>query len=496
MKRRKWETVLVVFLFAVAVNAAGMAAEGDKTAVSKERLEGTVSPEPEPHHHLQGAWLDWFHEPAPWLKMGLDHRFRTITARNIDTLDSDPPGSRGNKWNFQRYRTRWSTQSLLNEDIDFNTRMVWEFRTWDEPPRKPQHTDFDEILFDRFNFTMRNMFGMPLTGVIGRQDIYDINPWLILDATPLDGSRTIFFDALRLTYDWQEKDTNFDFVYVYHKAASDAWLKPINDRDRHLTEQDEHGVILYLKNKSIKDTQLEGYFIYKNDNPIDVASKPLDFPPTWSRKAEVFTYGAAVASDIDQNWSYRLEGALQRGDKADSTGKEQDLRAYGTKNTLTYKFNDELSNSLHTGYEYLSGDDPGSKRIEQFDPLWGEWPQWSELYIYTYSREAAIAETTNLHRFFIGHTFKPTKKWTVNTDYHLLWADDNTLGGQTFGSDGFTFSRHGKSRGQLLTCWLKWKCCAQLSAHLLGEYLIPGSYYDQGNRDGAFFLRFNVEYRF
>jgi hypothetical protein len=485
MKKRELKEVLVFLLVMAALVGTAYAAD-EKAAVGQERLEATATPAPEPHKHLEGEWLDWFHNPMPGLEMGLDHRFRTITSRNITTLDSD---AANNKYNFQRYRTRWSTKWLLDDDVDFNTRLIWEFRTWDEPGSKPQHTDFDEILFDKLNFTTRNMFGLPFTGVIGRQEILDINPWLVFDATPLDGSRTIMFDALRLTYDWKETDSKVDLVYVYMNAASDAWLKPINDRNRHFTEQDEHGLIAYLKNKSIRDTQLEGYFIYKNDNPVDVT--PEDFPASWSKKASVFTYGAAMAGDLDKNWSYRMEGALQRGDKADSTGKMQDLQAYGSKNTLNYKFNDEKSNSLRTGYEYLSGDDPGTSKIEQFDPLWGEWPQWSELYIYTYSGETMIAETTNLHRIFVGHTFKPIKQLDVITDYHLLWADDDPINGRT----GF-FSSSGNFRGQLITCWLKWKCCKQLSAHLLGEYLIPGNFYNSDNRDDAFFFRFNIQYAF
>jgi len=487
MKEERWKRVLVVVLCITAWTVASMAADGAQPAINRERLEATATPEAEPHHHIQGEWLDWFHNPAPYLEMGLDQRFRTITARNIVTLDTD---DKNNKYNFQRYRTRWWTKWLLGDDVDFNTRLIWEFRTWDEPSTKPQHTDFDELLFDKLNFTVRNTFDLPLTSVIGRQEILDINPWLVFDATPLDGSRTIMFDAARFTYDWKEADSKIDLVWVYHKAASDAWLKPFNDRDRHFTEQDENGLILYLKNKSIKDTQIEGYFIYKNDNPVDVT--PQDFPASWSKKGEIFTYGAALAGKIDENWGYRLEGALQTGDKYSSiTGDQEDLRAYGSKNTLKYNFNDPSNNELHVGYEYLSGDDPGTSKIEQFDPLWGEWPQWSELYIYTYLPETMIAETTNLHRLYFGHSFKPSPKWTINTDYHLLWADDDPLGGRTS-----RYSSSGKFRGQLLTCWLKWKCCKQLSAHFLGEYLIPGNFYNQSNKDGAFFLRFNFQYAF
>ncbi len=42
----------------------------------------------------------------------------------------------------------------------------------------------------------------------------------------LDGSRTFFLDAARFTYDWTEKNTKVDFVYIDHGAESDRWLEP------------------------------------------------------------------------------------------------------------------------------------------------------------------------------------------------------------------------------------------------------------------------------
>ena len=492
MKKKIFTLVLAVTLLAVMLSTVSLATEANNSA-EKTRLEAIANGKKEMHPHPEADWLDWFHNPAPWLEMGADFRFRTITARNIDTLDEDPAG-RGNKWNFQRYRSRWWTKSKLSDDVDFNTRMVWEFRTWDEPARKPQHTDFDEIIFDRLNFTMRNLFDMPLTGVFGRQDIILGKGWLMLDGTPLDGSRTIFTDAARLTYDWTETDTKIDMIYIDMAASAARWLKPINDRNHSLTEQDEYGAILYVTNKSLENTQLEGYVMYKNDNPVD--QTPKNFPPTWSRKAEIFTFGGAASGDIDKNWNYRAEGAIQTGQKDDTSGDSHDLQAYGATTRLNYNFNDICKNNLHIGYEYLSGNDPSTDDDEQFDPLWGEWPQWSELYVYTYSRETAIGETTNLHRAYIGHSFKPAPKWTLNTDYHLLWADESPRKGTSVGTDSFTYSNSGDFRGQLLTCWAKYKFSKQLKGHLLAEYLIPGNYYDRGNRSHAYFLRFNVEYTF
>jgi len=443
-------------------------------------------------------WLSGFRNPAPGIEMGLDFRFRTITSRNIVSLNTDSKdknnGQSDNRWNFQRYRSRWWTKWMLSDDVDLNTRMVWEFRTWEEPPSKPQHTDFDEVLFDRMNVTMRNMFGEPITGVIGRQDLILGVGWLVLDGTTMDGSRTIFTDAARFTYDWADKDTKIDMIYIDNAAASERWLKPIEDRDRALSPQDEHGAILYLTNQSVEKTKLEGYFMYKNDNPVDYPLAGLS--NNWSKKAEIFTFGGAVSQTLNENWNYRVEGAIQTGEKSDattdlSTGTMQDMQAYGALTNIEYLFKDSLDSSAHVGYEYASGDDPDTTTDnEQFDLLWAEWPRWSELYIYTYIPETMIAESTNLHRINFGHKFNPNKKWQICTDYHLLWADENT------NPVSSRFSGDSKFRGQLITCWAKYRFTKQLFGHLLGEYFIPDNYYQKVSRDDAFFFRFNLEYTF
>ena len=465
MEQRRMRIVLVVGLFVALISGIAMATEAQEPAADD--------------------WLSGFRNPAPGIEMGLDFRFRTIVARNIDTLNTK---ASENKWNYQRYRSRWWTKWMLSDDVDLNTRMVWEFRTWDEPARKPQHTDFDEILFDRLNVTVRNMFDQPLTGVIGRQDLILGVGWLVLDGTPLDGSRTIFTDAARFTYEFEGKDTKLDMIYIDNAAASDRWLKPVNDRNRALTEQDEYGAILYLTNQASEQTKVEAYFMYKNDNPVDIASN--NFPTFWSRKAEIFTFGGALAKKVDENWNYRLEGAIQTGEKGADSSSMQDMEAFGALTNLEYLFNDSTNSSAHIGYEYCSGDDPDSSDIEQFDPLWAEWPRWSELYIYTYSRETMIAESTNVHRINLGHKFNPNKKWQVCTDYHLLWADENPEG------TGIAISDSSKFRGQLITCWGKYRFSKKLFGHLLGEYFIPGNYYEKSNNDDAFFLRFNLEYTF
>ena len=465
MEQRRMKMMLIVGFFVALISGIVVAAEEEKPAADD--------------------WLSGFRNPAPGIEMGLDFRFRTITASNIDTLNTN---ASENKWNYQRYRSRWWAKWMLNDDVDVNARLTWEFRTWDEPSRKPKETDFDEVIFDRMNVTMRNMFDEPMTGVIGRQDLILGVGWLVLDGTPLDGSRTIFSDAARFTYDWADKNTKIDMIYIDNSAASDRWLKPIEDRDRALTEQDEYGAILYLTNQSVEKTKIEAYFMYKNDNPVE--DYYTNFPLSWSKKAEIYTLGGAVSHTLNENWNYRVEGAIQTGEKGSNSSTMQDMEAYGALTNLEYLFKDSKDSSVHVGYEYASGDDPDTKDNEQFDPLWAEWPRWSELYIYTYSRETMIAESTNLHRINIGHKFRPNEKWQICTDYHLLWADENTIQNSAFISDESQF------RGQLITCWAKYRFTKQLFGHLLGEYLMPGTYYKKDNRDDAYFLRFNLEYTF
>jgi hypothetical protein len=117
----------------------------------------------------------------------------------------------------------------------------------------------------------------------------------------------------------------------------------------------------------------------------------------------------------------------------------QDLEAYGALATLEYLFKDPHANVTHVTYEYASGDDPDTNDNEQFDLLWGEWPRWSEMLIYTASFETTPAEMTNLHRVNVGHKIDLNKQWTWTFDYHALWADETGVSNRYVISDDSKF---------------------------------------------------------
>ncbi|MFA5293141.1 MAG: hypothetical protein WC496_08930 [Phycisphaerae bacterium] len=492
--------LLTIFMFTAALLAQySIAAEQQPAATTPSPAVSTDS------GRSYDDFRDWFHNPTDWLSMGADYRFRWVNGWNLDTLNSDAT-RRNSGWNFLRNRMRWWTKTKINDDMDFNLKLTWEFRSWDGPERKSQQVDFDEIMFDQFNLTVRNLFDAPLTMVAGRQDIFLGEGWLICDANPLDGSRTAFFDALRFTYKPND-NVSLDMIYIENRASQDAYLKPINDRHRQGTEQDERAIIIYLTDKSRSNMNLEGYFIYKNDNPINYnPTDPHDIwpafrsPAYWSRKAEIYTIGGAMSGKIadSEHWKYRMEGAFQVGRKETLTGcglKMQDLQAFGTVDRIEYHFNDAKKNKLRGSFEFLSGDDPDTSKNEAFDPLWGEWPRVSEILSYSYNLETMIGEVTNLYRLGLGHSIQLTEKLSMDTDYHMLWADENTVGG-TAHSSGLAWSQNSRFRGHLGTMWFKYQFTKQFKGHILLEYFSPGNYYESSSRDAAYFARLNLEYTF
>ena len=445
--------------------------------------------EPAKHwHDVDSDFMKTFHNPMEGVEMGLDIRLRQVYAENM-FMEEDV-------WRYGRYRTRWSTKWSLSEDIDFNTRLVWEFRAWDEPDNQGLHTDLDqevdldEHIFDHMNIQIRNAFDMPLTLTIGRQDIILGTGWLVLDGTPADGSRTIYFDAVRGTYELSDA-TKLDVIYLQQYDNEAKWLKPFDHEDsRHVTNsQDEKGLIFYLTNKA-GDQQREVYYIYKKDEPSEYSHAVS------VGDAEIHTIGGRLSGKVDENWSYSTEVAKQWGKR-----DEQSMKGLGTNNTLTYAFNDDRQSKVFFMYEYLSGDDPTTASNEKFDTLWGDWPQsgrGGDLQSYVWAKEGAVGEVANLHRVGAGYSFKPADAWTMLTQYNLMWCDENTFGGTTRGAapNATSYSTGGNFRGQMLTGLLTYQCCKNFRTQFLLDYFMPGSYYDNSSQDGAMFGRVNVEWTF
>ena len=484
-----------LLIMAMAVNAVSVVIAAEDTAL-KAGTEAYVQPEAKHFHNVDTDWMNTFHHPTEGLTMGLDVRLREEYTKNLFRMDDTD----GSDYHWQRYRTRWSTKWAMDDNIDFNTRLTWEF--WGHCAPEPSATvdpffsntnyDFDEAIFDHFNIQMRNAFDLPLTLTVGRQDIILGTGWLVLEGTPGDGSRTIFFDAIRATSDLSEA-SKLDLIYIQQYDDEERYIKPFNhhavQERRHLTQnQDERGAIVYLHHKLNDVHNNELYYIYKNDENSDWAKTYRSASP--GADTDIHTIGTRFFGQLDASWSYTAEIAKQWGDRDGDS-----LRGLGANTKFTYAFHDANKSHLFFGYEYLSGDDPDTAGDEKFDTLWGDWPQFQRggvLQSYIWTAEGALGEVANLHRFGVGHSFMPAERWTMVSQYNLFWADENP--GSQLPWTSPQYSDSGKFRGHMLSGIATYRCCKNFSTHFMVDYFIPGGYYDDATNDDAFYARGNLGY--
>ena len=415
-------------------------------------------------------------KPVPWISLGGDLRFRNEYMNNVVTLDEDALRS---EQDYFRFRGRiWATVTPI-EKFDFNIRLTAEPRNYIRPSyhKTPiSGQDWTEGIIDSLNFKWTEPLDLPLTMTIGRQDIMlgdTLNWWLVSDGTPLDGSRTYFFDAARLTWDLKDYNTTVETIGIIQSAMNNEWLPTINHLDKPLTEQDETGAIIYISNKSIKNTQVDAYYIYKHD----------DYKVANGDDADIHTLGSKITGKVTANIQYSIEGAYQFGERRTPTTTWQDINAFGLNSRLTYLFKDYMNTQLRLSHEYLSGDDPNTDEFERFDLLWGRYPRWSELYIYSYIPESRVSQYENIHRFGPGFSFSPIKDLTYSMDYYALFAPEERSGALP---NAASF-RKGDFRGHFLQAFIKYKFSKHLSGHLWSEFVWAGDYY--AKRDLLTFLR-------
>ena len=425
----------------------------------------------EAHAEVSQDLIDSIKKPTDWLEWGFDLRLRETYIGNAFTLSKHDPD---HEWHWQRQRARvWAT-ATPTDDISIDLRLAWEGKHFDRPLSRENWLP-TSLLFDRFNIRYSNVLGLPLTIQAGRQDLMFGDGWLVMDGTPLDGSSTVFFDAVRFTVDLEDIDTSIDLIYFEQDAEEDGWFCPLVDENRFLIEQDETGAIIWVSNKSLSKTQIDGFAIYKRSRPVLAGGD----------QGEIYTVGLRLQHKFTDQLSLTTNVAGQFGRRNGNP-----VCAMGRMARLRYAMRDEWKSSVWVDYEYLSGDRPGTGRDEAFDILWGRWPRFSELYLYHKAGETRIGQYTNLHRVGAGWSAHPTDRMELRAGYHLLFRDHNTYRDRSGFSDGGCF------RGQLATGRVIYKFSRQLSGHLTGEVFCPGGYYSDERNDTALFLRAELVFSF
>jgi hypothetical protein len=389
-------------------------------------------------------------KPAPRLKLIFVERFRFEAWDNAVNLDD----AAGDNFAYTRNRTTLGLLWLAAKNIEILGKVTNEFRVYLAP--KDRAFNGHELFFDNLYVKWTIPGRLPFTITAGRQDINLGEGFVIADGTPGDGSRSYYFNALRVDADIHKNHKMTFFLHA--QETTDRYLPVINARPQALAEQPEKGLALYYSG-SFGKTKLDAYAIRKTTDETEL----------WPVAGRTDTFGARAQVPILRPLMLTAEGAVQTGTYGDA-GRS----AFGGIVHLDYDIEGALPlvKTVVFGGIFLSGDRPGTEKIEGWDPIFGRWPKWSESYIYTLTRESRQSYWSNLTSLY----------GSLSLDFGS--RSDGLLMFQRMGAvearPGVFPGGAGLGRGTLLKGRLNYKISKFLTGRVIWEHFIPGSFYFPG----------------
>lgn len=389
-------------------------------------------------------------KPAPRLKLIFVERFRFEAWDNAVNLDD----AAGDNFGYTRNRTTLGLRWLAAKNIEILGKVTNEFRVYLAP--KDRAFNGHEIFFDNLYVKWTVPGRLPFTITAGRQDINLGEGFVIADGTPGDGSRSYYFNALRVDADIHK---NHKLIFFLHaQETTDRYLPVINERFQALVEQPEKGLALYYTGNFGK-MKLDAYAIRKTTDETE----------RWPVAGRTDTFGARAQVPILRPLMLTAEGAVQTGTYG-AAGRS----AFGGIAHLDYtpEWSVPYLKTLTLGGIYLSGDDPATARMEGWDPIFSRWPKWSESYIYTLTRESRSSYWSNLTSLYGSLILD----FGSRSDGLLMFQRMGAVEAQP----GVFPGGSGLGRGTLLKGRLNYKISKFLTGRVIWEHFIPGSFYFPG----------------
>lgn len=403
-------------------------------------------------------------QPSPW-RVGFSERLRYVTWDNVETLDKGQNGGQAGLF----LRTRLSLNWRPSARLDLGLRLANEIHQFLVP--SGNKFDLNELFIDNLYIRWRVSDRLPLDLTLGRQDVFLGEGLLVAEGTPLDETRSVYFNALRL--DISLARNQYLTGFVCFQPEKDEFLPVLNSLNRQLVEQPEAGLGLSYSWKGDRQ-EAEGTLIYKKAYPA----------AGWPELNCLTFDGRGLLKPLE-GLALEGEAALQVGQRGGSG-----LAAWGLDFELRWTAAPVLPiiRQAAVGAFFLSGDNPESGRWEGWLPLFSRWPKWSESYIFTLAAEQGgrLAEWTNIASAFARVDFELSKQLVLGLSFHRLMAPEPSSGG------GGWPAGNGRVRGNLWAIRLGFKFSERLAGHLLYEGFRPGSYYNR-EADGYSFLRFELQ---
>jgi len=404
-------------------------------------------------------------EPSKF-KLGFTERFRLVSWDNAISLDD----TLDDGYMFTRHLTSVSAQWRPKTELEFFLKISNEFRIYSKP--KDREFNFSELFLDNLYFRWNKPGGLPLSLKLGRQNIMLGEGFIVMDGHPLDGSRSIYFNAVRMDISLNPNNM-LTLFYTYQPVIDD--FPVLNGQDQMLVEQPEQGLGAYFSwHSEVKG--FDAYLIRKN--VLTTTERPT--------KSNINALGMRFVLPFLQVLSLAGEGTYQFG----SFG-EYGRSAWGGHFHLDYNagFQRRSLPKFSLGSIYLSGDDTATDKMEGWDPLFSRWPKWSESYIYTLikEQEGRVAYWSNFIAVYESMQLRISPRINLSlTHFNLSSVHIPTAGLPYPGGNG-------KDRGSLWIFKVYLRLHRSLTGHLLYEAFSPGSFYFPGAARYSW-LRFELKY--
>lgn len=383
----------------------------------------------------------------------------------LDGVYHFTPGDPDRDW--VRVRTRAGLK-LTGRSHAFALRLANEHRHFLHPEAD---FDWDELIVDRLSWQWSAGETARLT--VGRQDIIWPGGFLMLEAHPLDGSRSIYHNAIR----WQQPTSwgSLDLALIDNPQRDDFVLA--GDEERNLTNGDERGVAARLF-----QGPWQGSLIWKrlrrDDEPADLHTYTLG-----ARYAGPARCAGTLESEVALQYQ-RLEENSALPDGPDWS-PDQDGWAFAGQAFLTRDLGRRVAMEAGGFFYSGSGDELG-----RFRAPWGNWPKWSELYIYTLIGESRPGE---VHVAAWENVAAPR----ITLRRNLYTGNGRTVGARLGATWLLAPEPEWQARGLLTQAELTFAAGPRLTGHLLWEMLNPGEFHDTHNglaplTDTIHFLRWQL----
>lgn len=315
----------------------------------------------------------------PVLTFDASHRMRFVG------WDAGLGGVGGAPVQFTRNRTRAGFTLRPSASLEIRAALVNEFYNYLEfPGEKP--FNFDEIAFEHLYARWQDTVGIPLGVTVGRQDMRLGDGFLIMEGSPLDGSRTLYVNGARLDMEaWTSQ--RFTLFYLYQPEQDDL-LPIINDRERALAEYTRKIAGIHY------DGTFEGSTVNAYVIRAEGESRPwLEPLREGGERMTSTTIGLRVVRPFGEGFDVRAELAFQDMRTKDDFGSTVHDWEHAFQGDVGWTAPDGELLGLGTRFGLVSYSD-------RWEPLLGRWPKWNESMVFSRGILAAPGYWSNLSAFF------------------------------------------------------------------------------------------------